>query len=291
MNHFEGRSNQNQDIIARNAQEDRESEIHPDVRNVYRKAKELFLAEGLKEDSFADLYGSENVATDKQKIESMKANWQKDNPTLVYATSLEYLVYRHINSNRTLGERARAIKTTEYDDVINGTDLVVEFEDSESARPDRLGFAIDVTFGSQTLTKKFDSIKKQIEIGTLGKMKYYHSPKQGLRGELSLLPRVVVGIEKNQIEKLATLTERGGIEALKGHGVTKAFLHEISVQLRTFATYAERKGQKDIAKIYRRELGIIQAVTSEAYGNDMTLEGLREDRVLQSIRQALGDKF
>lgn len=218
---------------------------------------------------------------------------EKNDPMRVYATALEYLIFQRIQNNNGFGENADIIKTADYDDVMNGTDLVVEFEQSETVTPERLGLAIDVTFGSQTLGKKFDGIKKQIEAGKLGSIKYYYSVKQGFRGELSLLPRVVIGIEKARIEKIkmASLFQEGGAEAMKKQPSTRAFLHEISVELRTFAGYAEKLKNERLAAIYRRELAIIQAVIRSKYGNDMNLDEVRDDKVLQSIRTVLGEKF
>lgn len=282
---------ENPNSSSKEVQDWNDNDFHPDVDAICQKAEGFFSLEAIKEDSFADLYGQENIDRDKSKVQNRRAHWKENNAMHTYATALEYLIYQRIKNNNGFGENVDIIKTAEYDDVMNGTDLVVEFEQSEAVAPERLGLAIDVTFGSKTLGKKFDNIKKQIQEGKLGNIKYFQSVKQGFRGELSLLPRVVIGIEKAQIEKLASLFQKGGAEAMKEHPTTRAFLHETSVELRTFADYAERQRKPQLAAIYKRELTIIQSIIRAGYGNDMNLDEVRGDRVLQSIRTALGEKF
>lgn len=271
---------------------DAEREIHPDVEWLHTEAAAFLERNSIHPDEFRDLYDPAMIAADMRKVENRKRTWKENDPMKAYADALEYLVYRQIKENALFGTDDDVIKTSEYDDVMNGTDLVVEFGQTEANTVDRLGLAIDVTFGSETLAKKFDLIKEQIGEGELGSIKYFISEKYGIRGQLTKIPRVVIGIEKRRVEEAASLLRGGKADIFSNHPMIKAFLHEASVQLRTYAQYAEKVGQADAAKVYRRELSIIQSVTNERFGvGMMDLDDIRDDRVLQSIRTALGEKF
>lgn len=266
-------------------------EIHPDVRWLYGEASTFFEKNAIQPDDFRDLYDPAMIDRDEKTVARLKQGWNELDPMRAYAEALEYITYRQIKDHALLGADDDVIKTSEFDDIVNGTDLVVEFGETEAGTIDRLGLAIDVTFGTETLSKKFDRIKEQIGKGSLGEIKYFQSEKYGIRGQLTKVPRVVVGIEKRRIEEAAAILRNGADDAFVNHPMQRAFLHETSVQLRTYAQYAERVGQPDVAAVYRRELAIIQSVVQKRFGNMMDLADIRDDRVLQSIRTALGEKF
>lgn len=68
---------ENPNGINKNEQDWNDNDVHPDVEAVYQKAEEFFSAEAIKEDSFVDLYGQENIDRDKTKVQNRRAGWKK----------------------------------------------------------------------------------------------------------------------------------------------------------------------------------------------------------------------
>src|SRR5690606_16988956 len=85
------------------------------------------------------------------------------------------------------------IKTSEFDDYINGVDLVLEYQRAENPAS-HIGLGVDVTF-SNNLDKKLTRIKEEIAKGTLASIKYFDSPNSHVRGQLKQVPRGVVGFD------------------------------------------------------------------------------------------------
>ncbi|MEP7162237.1 MAG: hypothetical protein ABI747_00525, partial [Candidatus Moraniibacteriota bacterium] len=168
-------------------------ETHPVIPEAAKKAQALLEKEAIKPELFTDLYGSDNVARDIELVRKRREKFLGTGGEMKkYADVLEALIYEQIGQNDWLGPNAEAIKTSQYDDYENETDIVVEFEDQQTAQYNRLGLAVDVTFGTVEMHTKFEAIKKDIERGSLKKIKYFLSETSHIRGELSNVPRVIV---------------------------------------------------------------------------------------------------
>lgn len=84
------------------------------------------------------------------------------------------------------------------------------------------------------------------------------------KGSLRRLPRVVIGIEKPLILKLAKVWIDPTLKKdFAQHPVQVTFLEEIREQLRVFQKYAESVGQPDIAQVYGKDLEIIEIILRE----------------------------
>jgi hypothetical protein len=154
----------------------------------------------------------------------------------------------------------RTRKASRYDDVVNGVDTIAEIEQENSTS--HLALAIDVTHGVM-LQKKFDRIKREIDEGTLTTIKYFENSDETFRGRLLKVPRVVLGVEKSAVVELAGLWNAGKNKELATHPVQVQLIEEITVQLQSCLEYAQKTGKGDIARVYERQLRIIEGIANQ----------------------------
>lgn len=147
-----------------------------------------------------------------------------------------------------------------------------------------MALGIDVTFGATTIQKKFQRIKKEIEAGQLASIKYFQSGS-GKKEKLAQVPRIVVGMEKENLEKLAALWIQGKNKELGMHPVQRLILVEALRQLETFANYATERGRAELAKPYADAIALVQKTLANK--SAIKLGELERDRVFQEILASL----
>lgn len=257
------------------------------IDKAFAKAESLFEEDSIKIDDFAD-YGEENIKRDKEYVEDRKKKFAKElTPGKEYfkklATVFEAIVHDQSEQGEWLGHNATTIKTTDYDDIANGVDSIVEFREEHSAS--HLAMAIDATFNQDT-GKKFDRIKNEIKKGELATIKYFHSEHLGIKGRKSNIPRVVVGTDIKTIKELSELWLGKGKEnilALANHPIQLQILEEMLLQFETFKNYAQKVNQPEIAAIYEKTHKIVKEIYSEKKKAIKTTD-LRHDDVFESIK-------
>jgi len=241
---------------------------HMTIEQGFKRAKKFLAAEEIKPLSFADLYGEGEVAKDEEYVVKMEEEFERTHTpetreTQQLATIFEAVIHDNADMSEWFGPGAEAIKPSRFDDIKNGVDTIVEIqEDDRSAT--HFGLAIDATF-SQDMDKKFARIRKEIDQGELAKVKYFQSEHLGIRGELSKLPRVVVGADAKTIKELNELWLEGKKRDLGKHPVQFQILEEIVLQLETFRRYAEEQNQKELAIIYERTRTLVAGILREKH--------------------------
>lgn len=144
--------------------------------------------------------------------------------------------------------------------MVNGVDTIAEIEQEHTTS--HLALAIDVTHGI-LLQKKFDRIRREIDEGTLTTVKYFESTDETFRGRLLKVPRVVLGVEKSAVAELAQLWIAGKNKELATHPVQIQLLDEITIQLKSYRDYAQHTGKGDLAKVYDKQLRIVQGIAEQ----------------------------
>ena len=160
---------------------------------------------------------------------------------------LEYQIYTGINKYDWI-PFCKAIKTSDFDDIINGVDMVVEYNNEQSFG--HLGLGVDVSF-SKNLTKKFKRIKDEIDSydgkdNRLAEVKYFDSKNSGISGRLYGMPRVVAALDLGVMEDLAKMSNMQ-----KNHAAKHAIIIEIQHQLKTFREYAEKNNKACVGQLDR----------------------------------------
>ena len=173
---------------------------------------------------------------------------------------LETVFFLEAELAEWFGPNAFTIKTSEYDDFINGVDVIIEFynEDGTSC----LTLALDITLASNTgdLRRKLRRAREEIDDAKLARIKYFSSEHSGIRGELKDIPRGVVGIDFKAAVELINLWMNKDSQALASHPIQFQILKQLEIQMEGFENYARKRGDERIALIYSRLLKIIERV-------------------------------
>ena len=239
------------------------------------KVRQILNDLAFQPEEFADLYTEEGVRRDIAYVREMHQRFSATEHHSVskdltegdikrLSERVEFEVIRGINAGHWF-EGIGAHKTSEFDDIKNGVDIVLEnLEDNGYAH---LGLGIDVTF-SQNVLSKFQRIKDEIdaydgEQNRLARVKYFSSNNTGIRGELNGLARAVVAID---LPMLQDMTKIKDTDSLSGHISKHVTILEIKEQLETFIAYAENHNPdavRQIERSYRFISKMAEALESE----------------------------
>ncbi|MBI1998756.1 MAG: hypothetical protein HYS73_00270 [Parcubacteria group bacterium] len=257
---------------------------------LYKRAQEVFSVNPpLNPNDFRGIpgYTDEEIDVDIKNVHDKERRFdEEDTPEQKeqkkFAKMLEAMLNELIELHDWLGPNAETITTSDHDDIVNGVDMVVEFQDKEKKSASHLALAVDVTFASD-IGKKIDRIKEGIKNGELSRIKYFASEFLEHSGELTDIPRVIIGADVNTIKNLGALWLAEDKKALAGHEMQKVILEEVRIQLEVFAAYAQTKNQEKVAEIYEKTLQTIQDILREK--NDVSISALLQDGVFRAIRR------
>lgn len=253
------------------------------LSEVERKAYELLgkKRERIEPDSFIDLYHQETVAEDKARVAGIERQFSPDKTQIEVkklAELFEVLFSQLVELEDWLGDDVFIVETSKFDDYVNGVDAVAEFLRDGSFS--HLGLAIDITFTKDT-SNKIQRIFREIRNKQLPRVKYFISEGGDFRGELSNIPRVILGTDRKTLNELAELwldlahlkkrkethstpelTQRIREikERMQKHPLQIELLAQIELQLEMFGKYAAQVGNLDIAEKYKNVLSIINKI-------------------------------
>jgi len=220
---------------------------------------------------------------DSQKVES-----ETDAMFRKMAKVFEVIISEQIELSNWLDESALTSQASKYDDIKNGVDTIVEFDEENG--PSHLALAIDVASGHE-LNRKFERIKKEISNGVLTEIKYF--PPEGIKH----IPRVVIGANRNTISDLIDKwvskdskdieEAREARKGLEGHIMQVIIIEEIISQLEAFIEFAESIGRPEIVKIYQKTLSILNKIKAGKNISEDTLFESREDKIYIEINNVL----
>lgn len=256
---------------------------HPTIEGTYPLAEKILKENAVKPEIFTDLYGEKGVADDLNKVEEYEKKFSPDAAKKTAEVFEAIMLTGELHN--WFGGSAETIKTSRFDDIFNGTDMIIEFEEI-SRRFSHLGVAVDVTFGTTSLEKKFSRIKNEIDRGELAKIKYFYSQKEHFRGERSNIPRVIIGVEHTKVVELAALWLRKENKILANHPVQHLILEEMALQLEILKNYCKKTGKTDLSPLYEKDLIIIRDILKEKGGIKLS-EELNNDKVFRGIRENL----
>ena len=264
-------------------------QIHPVVEHAYSLAAKVLKEGAIDINEFADLYDPKNIERDLEIVRRKEVGFAHESHK-VYSEVLEAVLYKQIDDGPWFGNNTRAVKTSSFDDYKNGSDIILELVETTKTLS-HLSLSVDVTFGITTEMDKFLRIKEHIDKGTLGKISYFKSERANFRGELSQIPEVVIGVEKDLVIKLADLWAGEGPhkdtnkKTLDAHPVQRLIMAEILLQLHTFRTYAKNTGKQTLVPIYEKDIQILEEILREQ--GPMDIGELRDDKVFVAIRETL----
>ncbi len=263
-------------------------QVHPAIERAHNLAIKTLKENSISLDEFEGLYDPKKLERDREKVARKEASFTHE-AHKNYSDVLEAIIFDQTDSGTWFSKNTRAIKTSSFDDYYNGSDLILELEDTARTLS-HLSLSVDVTFGTNTEVEKISKIKKNIDSGTLGQIDYFKSSRSQFRGELSLVPQVIIGVEKDTVVNLANLWmdkhEHPEIETkLDEHPIKRLILSEILLQLYTFRTYANETGKTNLVPIYEKNIQILEEILRNQGVVDTST--LRDDKVFATIRGSL----
>ena len=234
---------------------------------------------------FFDLYGKENVMIDMLRVKQKQMSFEKQqtpesNETKRASEVFEAIVLEQAELSNWLGDNVSVLKTSIYDDYFNGTDMVAEWSDPER-ESNVLALAVDVTFGAGSVERKLQHVRRDVDSGKLGKIKYFKSADGSFRGERNGVPHVVIGVSRHAVEHLADLWLKKDKRALGTHPIQRAMIEEVYQQLQMIQGHALSRGQTKVAEAYGRSFAIVEKIRSQK--SDVPLGELEHDKVYGEI--------
>lgn len=195
------------------------------------------------------------------------------------AVVLEAIICEQAELGDWFGEDTFTVKTSKFDDIRNGIDIVVEFENE--ADDGLMVLGLDVTCGS-AVEKKMKTMKKHQDEGFLPNIKYYES-ERAEKQSLKHVPKVVVGVDKKILGEMVGLWLGGKRRELSAHSVQVEILEQIRLQLEAFSEHAQKKGKKQIAGTFRKYLNKIDVLSEKKAATISLPVGMGESEVFNSI--------
>lgn len=265
--------------------------------------------ESIRIEDFEGLYDPKMLARDNAEVERLEKIYATDaeSGSKKRGRIFEAMLNDQIEESNWLGENARVIIPSKYDDYKNGVDSIVEF-DEETNRA-HLALAIDITKSPEEVRKKLARIRGSINEGTLSEIKYFLARNnQGEiteRAEKSGVPRVVVGADQKTMDEVGELLIRyktlrknqpkpGEVghddfrklrEKLAAHPMQFQIISEVRAQLTAFRGYAEANNKLAVIPAFDRMLGILDSIMEQKpeAASEETLARIEEDEVYKMI--------
>lgn len=194
---------------------------------------------------------------------------------------LEAIMFEHIELSDWLGENAMTVEASRFDDIVNGVDSWVEFDEGEG-RTSHLALAFDVTT-SDRIRGKLARIQKEIEEGKLTRIKYFTSDRLNFKGEKTKIPRVIIGANRKTVYELADLWMKDKKRELGEHPVQFKILEEMRVQLEAFRDFSHTIGRTELEPIYSHGLEIINGIIDKKQPDQSIITDCENDDVYQEI--------
>ena len=257
--------------------EAREGFSHPRLREAYHRAETILAESAIDMDAFIDPYGAENVQRDKDYIQKVERSPQFIPPS-EDALLLEAVMADQIELSDWMGPETFTQKTSRFDDIVNGTDLIAELKEHRA----HLGLAINVTFGASQIGRKLSKIRGHLLDNRMGTIKYFLSENSDFQGRLMRIPQIVVGVEEKIVRELGVAWITKQHKILAEHPIQKLIITEIVSQLDAQIAFAQANHleQSTLATLTRtRE--IMGSILKEK--NNVPLETLADDRVYNEI--------
>lgn len=270
------------------------------MKKAHQKALEVFEETNeIDPRSFTD-FDQNMVAEDLKYVERLNETFRvrdtKEGERMkMYATAFEGLIYEQTELNDWLGPNVLTTKASTFDDYKHGVDSIASFPDKDGKS--HAALALDVTFTEPR--KKLERIRKEIENGTLSDVKYFRSPDDSYVGSLSLVPRVVIGADKQHIIQVSELWAENKQKKLAEDPLQIQLLEEILMQLKAFQAYARKQNvpeRNEMVETYGRMISLVTAAFSSEEKQRLrrtlpTIAALHKDKFFTSLPEELEAVF
>lgn len=284
---------------------------------------------GLKPEDFQDIYSPEEIAADQAKVNDIKKRQKAQLENLSdgdreriergkeKSQALEIIVADQVELNNWFGENVILVPTLEYDDRLNGTDAVAEFDLDQGKAPERAALAIDVT-----MKPDFPSSESKLE-GKINRniakvtgqdehkkyappveVKYFQSEMEDFKGRLEAIVPLVIGLEGENADSLivdfAKFLElkskakrtpeikaqtRAKRADLENHPAQRVFLEEMKRQLEMYLRLLDRQELDKAHEVYQEKIQQVYKIVTDilAQKQGIALDRWESDHIFEQI--------
>lgn len=220
-------------------------DLHPFYQFAYAQAQKGF-GDRVNMSDFTNRKDlARDVALVNEKLELIRETCQKgtefEKMAIVQSDVFEYMLHQHIQEAQWFGPETQSILPSIYDDMFNGTDLIIEQHVGLQAYSfSALG--IDATFSAEGAVKKLERNKDFLSTGRLGRVKYFKSDRANFRGSIDNVPHFVIGLGRPALfEMLGKYVQSGAVKE-NNQEARRMVLEQIIAQARYFAHFLKSKG-------------------------------------------------
>jgi len=175
--------------------------------------------------NFTGIYTEAEIITDLKELARRKASIKKEKHDR--ATLAEAFLYELIDKHELLGGKIEAIPTSEFDDLVNAVDMVLEITRGE--KPYLLGVDVTISEDDETIKAKKAAINGALRNKKLTEVKYFQSePNPPGRVEV---PKVVLSITRKDLQNIAGMLHSGKDDDLVLRPLQEKLTNQIGVQL------------------------------------------------------------
>ncbi len=240
--------------------------FHPDIlKKLVTKTKETNETYSMSLQPFIDLYGMDTVKKDYAIIaERLLTHFDHKLSGSEKMGHIFENAFLDIGSRGNwFGEKSELVKASKFDDIMNGVDMIATIVDNDSSAR-HLAIASDLTFSFPGISEKFNKILNGVRQGKMAQVKYFNSDLLHITGQLRNIPRTVVGLDVENLNRfLLTWIKEPELAQLQYGGI---MLHQITTQSRAFAAVAGKK-QPMVSDAYNRAADAIDVVLQSEYKN------------------------
>lgn len=268
-------------------------ELPLSLERAYTKAQEVLRDPdyAIQMTDFEDVYGDQ-IRNDTALVKKLESKFKTEETpqlrnTKKIADVLEAIVLMQSEMSEWLGN-ATTLRTSPFDDYVNKVDMLAEWYTPQDGSR-LLALAVDVTFGPTAIDKKLQEIKREIDSGELGKVKYFKDARGSFKGTRFNVPRTVIGVSQKVVENLAHLWIEGEKKQLGVHPVQGVFINQMHSQLLMMRDYAHRNRHFTVADSYDEALSAVSPVHSDKI--DIDIRSLQTDMVAEEISRKTRSLF
>lgn len=271
--------------------------LSPLMQRAHEKAaREVFNNpdSSIQERDFDAVYGKSAVDRDiavADRLEKLfkKSSTPESENAKKIAEVFEAVVITQAEMSNWLGHNVHTLKTSRFDDYVNKVDMLAEWTSPQEGKH-LLALAVDVTFSTNSVRHKLEDIKREIDKGQLGSVRYFKDVDGHIMGTRLNVPRAVIGVSEELVGELAAMWVNGDVKSLAAHPVQKLLVEQMYVELARMRAYALETSQQKVVQAYDQALGAVKKLRDNQMGI-MLPDTLKNDRVWRQIAEQSKEQF
>lgn len=271
----------------------REHVMPPALERAHSYAAKVLQENEISMVEFARQRGAQRIERHRAYVAKRTAQFEaEDTPQekqdRKLAEVLEAILLEQTELADWLGSNTNTLKTSKYDDIANGVDLVFEYSDAE--RASHSAAAIDATYSVLGVSKKMREVRTRIAHRNLAPIEYFKSEALKIQGSIDQVPKLILGMERERALELAGrwVQMKDGRLSKKSFAedpVRLLLLQQIEMQVEAFRAYAAEVGNDDAAIAYSRIRALVSNAKENIPAEALQMRHYEKDAIARAIAQ------